>query len=46
LSPKLGRQLVQDASRSITAVTVDDRCCFADTFHELSDPEVVRHAWA
>jgi hypothetical protein len=42
----LRRQLVQDASRSVTPVTVDDLRWFADTFRDLGDPEIMRQAWA
>jgi hypothetical protein len=42
----LRRQLVQDASRSIAPVTVDDLRWFADAFRDLGNPGLMREAWA
>jgi hypothetical protein len=41
----LRRQLAQDAMRSTTETTMDDLRWFADTFSDLTDPEVMRQAW-
>ncbi|MGD0686399.1 MAG: ribbon-helix-helix protein, CopG family [Streptosporangiaceae bacterium] len=41
----LRRQLAQDALRSTTPVTMNDLRWFADTFSDLTDPEVMQQAW-
>ncbi len=41
----LRRKLVQDARRSTTTVSMDDLRWFADTFSDLTDPEVMQQAW-
>lgn len=42
----LRRQLAQDAARSVAPVTLDDLSWFSATFSDLTDPEVMRQAWA
>jgi hypothetical protein len=41
----LRRQLAQDALRSTSPVTMNDLRWFADTFSDLTDPEVMQQAW-
>lgn len=41
----LRRVLGQLARRGESAVNADDVRCFADTFSDLSDPDVMGNAW-
>lgn len=42
----LRRRLHQDATRPVTAVTVDDLKAFAARLPDLEDSEVMRRAWS
>lgn len=39
------RRLAQEASAGAGSVTAADLASFADTFSDLADPEIMRHAW-
>lgn len=44
-SEYLRRQLARDAENSGAEVSVNDLRRFAETFADLSDPDVMRRAW-
>jgi plasmid stability protein len=41
----LRRRLAQEAAANATSVSEDDLAAFAETFADLTDPEVMRGAW-
>jgi len=44
-SEYLRRRLAQDAAMHAVPVTIDDLATFAESFADLSDPDVMRGAW-
>jgi len=44
-SEYLRRRLAQDAAMHAVPVTTDDLAAFAESFADLSDPDVMRGAW-